>query len=62
MILGELRGYRYQRNLKRRKDKASWPIAASERGPKREEDATFDDFQKDIKKPERKERERATCI
>ena len=54
MILGELRGYRYQRNLKRRKDKASWPIAASERGPKREEDATFDDFQKDIKKPARK--------
>ena len=62
MILEELRRCGEQSNLKYHRDRSSWTIASTKRGPIREEDVTFDDLQKEVKKPIRKARERAAWI
>ena len=62
MILAEIRGYGEQRNIKYRRDRAYCPIADPGRVPIHEEDTTFDNLQKEVKKPTRKAQERATWI
>ena len=51
MIMADIRGGREWRNIKYFREKYSWPIAAPKRGPMCEEDATFNDIQKEVNKP-----------
>ena len=62
MILSELKGCGEQHNLRHCRERASWPIAAPNRGPMRKEDSSFGDFKKDVNNPTRKARARVAWI
>ena len=49
MILVEIKGYRERRNHNYCKGRTNWPITDQKRVPIREEDAIFDNLQKEVK-------------
>ena len=62
MILAELKGYGLRINCKYFRGRTTWLIVAPKWGPIHEEDAIFNDLQKEVKKPMRKAQDNSTWI